>query len=299
MATNKEHSLLVEKYFDGNMSGSEKMAFENELASDPILKSEFEHQQEIVHGLKEFRKMELKARLDNIPVTPGLLGVISQSSAVKTMSYVAATLLIGTGAYFMIKEDRAESYIQLLDPKLKYTIGQSELGQIENSLDYRYETSSNVPNTWVEVATVDSSEPKVREEKLPKAVNPASFQVPDISDPSPDESPIQGEELLADAPVRLDKLSSAGAPAKIEIENIIADKYNFHYRLENGKLYLYGKFDVSPYKILEVNSKTGKKLFFHYDGNYFRLFENTRSISPLEVIDDQNLIDELKIIKSK
>ena len=47
MATNREYSKLIEQYFSGELSQEDKLLFEGRVASDPVLKSEFENQTKI------------------------------------------------------------------------------------------------------------------------------------------------------------------------------------------------------------------------------------------------------------
>ena len=132
------------------MTGSEKAAFEDQLTRDPMLQSEFEHQKEIVQGLKEYRKLQLKTRLDNIPVNPGIVGAISQSTTMKVVSYVAATILVGTGIYFLIPDDKNNSIVlENLQPKLDYVTQHSEIPEFDLTFDFAY-APGTVKEEWVE-----------------------------------------------------------------------------------------------------------------------------------------------------
>lgn len=63
-----EHSENIASYLDGDMSLDQMQEFEKLLHTDPVLRSEFELQQDIMHTLQDFRKTQLKTRLDQVPV---------------------------------------------------------------------------------------------------------------------------------------------------------------------------------------------------------------------------------------
>lgn len=301
MSINKEQTDLINNYFDGQISASEKINLEGQLSKDPLLKSEFEHQQEIVKGLQDFRRAQLKTRLEAIVINPGILGFISQSTAFKSLSYMAAGILVGTGIYFYATQEEARvTNIDQVDPYLDYALTGTDEIAVEIPLAYRYPVKANEQLTWIEPAIAEVQVDVVDKfETQPPVRSKHTFEVPQVDASSDDDSGLLGDEMEAIAPARLDDLSDVGSLNKMEIENIITNKYKFHYKLENGRLYLYGKFDISPYHILELNNKSDKKLFFQYNGNYFRLKENTRDITPLEKIEDSSILDELEIIKSK
>ena len=73
--TNSNYSKLVERYLEGEMSGQEAMEFEQLMNKDPMLAGEYNLQQDIVSGIKDYRKSELKLRLDNVDVTPSVFPV--------------------------------------------------------------------------------------------------------------------------------------------------------------------------------------------------------------------------------
>ncbi|MFY0654243.1 MAG: hypothetical protein JXQ96_19555 [Cyclobacteriaceae bacterium] len=292
MSIQSEYTRLVNKYLDGQMSGSEQYIFEEQLIKDPMLKTEFDHQNEIVHGLKEYRKSQLKARLDNVSVGPGILGMLTQSSTMKTMSYVVTSLIVGTATYLYLSEEEIERVnFAGVDSKLEFLNMEYQEIALQNELNYRY-SEKRTKGTWVEgtdpIATpVENNSSNV------------NFSVPEVSEdlsgdiiPQPDqilEKVISNNKALAD-PTKIDK---------VDIENVVTNRYRFHYRLDNNKLYLYGKFEASPYEILEINSYQSKKLFFYYNGNYFRLRQGVNEISPLIKIEDPTVINELNIIKTK
>ena len=63
-----ENFEKVEAYFENRLGVDEKKGFLKEVESNPELKSEFEFQRQVIEGIKEVRKAELKTMLDNVPI---------------------------------------------------------------------------------------------------------------------------------------------------------------------------------------------------------------------------------------
>ena len=272
------------------MMGSEKEIFEEQLHVDPLLKSEYDHQNEIVSGLKEYRKSELKARLDNVSVTPGVLGVLSQAGSLKTASYLATSVLVGMGAYLYLSPDSIEyAELSYLHAKKEFIIQAPETNDPVSSLDYRFKKSTE-PYSWIEAEKVDNSN---------EGANNINFEVPSVNDGQSGDAMDQPEQILDKVVNHKSSVLGVSKIEKVDIENVITNRYRFHYRLIDNKLFLYGKFEASPYEIIEVNSYQSKKLFFYYNGKYYSLLQDIQQIAPLVEIQDQALVNELNIIKGK
>lgn len=295
MSIQSEYTRLVNKYLDSNMSGSEKFIFEEQLTSDPLLKAEFDHQNEIIHGLKEYRKMQLKTRLDNVTINPGILGVISQSTTVKTLSYVVTSILVGTGSYmYFANEEVVHVNMPVIESKLEFVTPEISPFPFDMQLDYRYAKTAK-PSLWIE----EPEEAPEKESLKKEQANTIDFNVPEVKDGVEEDVIPEPDQILEKVITQNVPFTEAVKIDKVDIENIVTNRYKFHYKLDNNKLYLYGKFEASPYEIIEINSYQAKKLFFYYNGQYYRLHQDINDISPLIKIQDQKVINELRIIKSK
>ena len=112
----------IDNYHSGQMSAEEIASFESKLSSDPALKAESDFQKEIVNGLKEYRKTQLKARLDAVDLTPSWMEFAQQSTLMKSFGGVAIATLIGAGIYFgaeSSKENLADDEIIIDAPSLR------------------------------------------------------------------------------------------------------------------------------------------------------------------------------------
>ena len=130
-------------------------------------------------------------------------------------------------------------------------------------------------------------------------MNSIAFSVPEVNDELSNDPVPEPEQILEKAVARSKSFVDAGEFSKVDIENVVNNRYKFHYRLDNNRLYLYGKFEASPYEIIEINSFQSKKLFFYYNGSYFKLNQNVNDISPLLKIENPDVISELNILKKK
>ena len=82
-------------------------------------------------------------------------------------------------------------------------------------------------------------------------------------------------------------MNSKPGAEKISIETISSRRYHFHYKIEDNRLFLYGKFNESPYEIIEINRAHDRQLFFYYYGDFYNLNERLVKITPLKKIKDR------------
>jgi hypothetical protein len=297
MSIQSEYTRLVTKYLEGGMTGSEQYIFEDQLTSDPLLKTEFEHQNEIVNGLKEFRKTQLKTRLNNLTVGPGIIGVLSQSVSMKTLSYVVTSILIGAGSYYYFNGPRKPKAVNLsyVESRLDFLLPESDYSNNAVDLSYKYNQNTDLTEWIIEEETKKNGEAEEQTNKI----SLIDFSVPEVHDDVSTDDPPEPEQILEKAVARSESFVAAGEFSKVDIENVVNNRYKFHYKLDNNKLYLYGKFEASPYEIIEINSFQSKKLFFYYNRNYFKLNQNVNDISPLLKIENPEIITELNILKKR
>lgn len=292
MGINK-YSSQLEAYFSGTMSETDRILFEGRVESNPELKSEFERQNDIVEGLKAHRRTELKTRLNNISVEPTLIGTLMQGSMMKSLTYGLTAVMVATGGYFFYNKDAAiEYHIEALNAKTEYALGSALTPMTFNQLDYRFEGNIQMLD-YVEAAPVFKKREVV--EESPK--QSIAFEVPEVM-PTHEET-FDGMAVDFNAMDRIDQVTGISEVDKVNIQTISSRRYNFHYRLEDNRLFLYGKFNESPYEIIEISTPGSKKLFFYYHGDFYQLRKNASSITPLSKIENRELIHELDEIKSK
>lgn len=294
MGINK-YSSQLEAYFSGSMSETDRILFEGRVESDPMLKAEFDRQNDIVEGLRAHRAAELKTRLNNISVEPTLVGAIMQSSMMKTLTYGIATLILATGGYvyYNSAETAIQYHIEELESINEYML-ESQLNPVSlNSLDYRYDGSLEIQDYVEPVSIPVIEKPVVASANKSESIE---FEVPQVN--TGHEESFNGMAVDLKAMDRIEHVSGITEVDKVNIQTITSRKYNFHYRMEDNRLFLYGKFSESPYEIIEISTPGNKKLFFHYQGDFYQLRKNAAEITPLSKIENRELIQELNALKS-
>ncbi len=284
MDLNNNYSELIDAYLAGRMSERAKAAFEGTLQKDPLLQSEFQLQQGIVEGIKDFRKAELKEMLNNVEVGGAF-------STFKIAAGIGA-LLIGGLSFYYFNVDNAEQIGALPTPinieEATPTASKKSTVLIEE-IEPVVEANSEIANDEVVVAakktkTVKSKAKEVRVVQLP-------YVIEDFSD---DENLQLSEQLTL--PDNNLNTTYETIVAKTDVNQITDSKYSFHYQFVNNKLFLYGDFD-KKYEILELNSPNGISIYMFYDGYFYGIVQQKKKITPLTKIEDSDLINDLMTIK--
>lgn len=298
MSIKSEFSAQLEAYFSGEMKGADRLVFEGRVESDPVLKAEFENQQDVINSLREHRVAELKTRLNNISVEPTLIGSLLQSSVLKPIVYGVGSLAVVGGSYLFYNTDAAiEYHLERLEGKKEYLTA-SNLKINKQILDYRWEA----PKYERLIALVEKEDHAEIGSK-PSAVavqstKEVAFEVPEIgNDLTGDEFKAPG--LSIDEAKKIEQVPTLAKMDKVHINTVFSRKYNFHYKMEDNRLFLYGKFNDSPYEIIELNTPSKKTLFFFYNGSFYDLSKEANTVTPLSRIEDERLIDQLGQLKAK
>jgi len=280
---------LIDDYLTNRLTESEKVAFEQQVASDPSLKADVELQKNILEGIKSARVAELKSMLNNVPIgTP----ISSSFSALKIAAgIIGAGILIGSIYYYYQPKGLT------VGPNLSTSIQDSVQGN-----DSVESTEKLIPveepaneNNSQPVTTEPSNERATeskKEIKKPSAVNQPKLEVVDPTDEmSSDDN--QSENVTSE------NSKSSVTLSHIQVEtDSSSKKYNFHYQFSNGKLQLFGPFDNSLYEILEINGDS-HAVFLFYRENYYLLDEKQSEITKLSLIKDSELIKKLKEYRGK
>lgn len=312
MAENLDYRQLIDDYLSDNISIENKAVVEHRIATDPEFKSEFELQKNIVNAIKTTRRLELKTRLENINV-PWYQTIPNTWKIAATITVASLTTI---SAYFYFNQDLLQTNkLELTsndtveittDDRVIPTKPSIQIPEIpdettdspEDLGDEGAKKSVEKPTARAEeTVTPPPASPQEAEElEIPEANREAEVVVPDIVDEYEGAQDLNMDEATED---NLNNLTPAREDlySKTEVKTLQHKKYNFHYKLSEGVLTLYGNFEDIPYEILEINSSDGKRLFLNYKNNYYMLI-NTGEISPLNPVTDTALINELEIVKN-
>lgn len=297
MNKNLTNEEFVNKYLDNELSEVDRLDFEDKLLHDSEISKEYDFQKDLVQGIKEVRRLELKSRLANIPINTPLY----QTVAFKAIAVASISASIGLGAYYLLNDN---SDVQLSDIDLKdnATITLSEKSLIPE-----------IPDAITPIVKEEVKEPKRRKIKKQEKTNPEAVAKntevkvePKIIQPNviqPDvveafeEEDIESKDISLDNQINnLDNIKE-NVESTVEISTVKDKRNKFHYKFFENKLFLLGDFSDMPYEIIELNSSSGKSYFLFYNDNFYKLDSEQLKPAPLVKIESDSLVNELKIIQ--
>ena len=92
---------FVNSYLDNELTDIERLDFESKLPHDPELSEEYNFQKELIDGINNVRRLELKSRLSNILISTPLY----QTIGFKAIAIASVSVGIGFGAYYLFDVD--------------------------------------------------------------------------------------------------------------------------------------------------------------------------------------------------
>ncbi len=294
-----DQQQLIDQYLSGRGSSDEVSAFEQRMSKDPLLRKEVDFQKEIIDGLKDYRKMQLKSRLEAIDVAPNWFEFAQQSALVKSFSGVAVATLIGTGIYLFANEE----------PVTKTSVAPISIdAPSENeALAYKQEILSIPDMEETEQSkiaeTVKIDKKIVALQKMVVDPEPVSVNKPSTTFNLDFSVPIVGdaEDEIGFSSTSLDEVSrnpetgnETNSKPDVEIENSKSNKIKYKYY--DGKLFLSGNFNKQPYEILEINSTNGRRIYLLYHDKFYEIGITDR-LSDLPEVVNKELVQKLRSIR--
>jgi hypothetical protein len=297
MNNNMTKDEFVNSYLDNELTDIERLDFESKLPHDPELSEEYNFQKELIDGINNVRRLELKSRLSNILISTPLY----QTIGFKAIAIASVSVGIGFGAYYLFDVDNEpelatidlkRNQITLSEEKTTPEIPKAILPVIDEDESDKKKTKKTVSKVEVK------SEPlaKNTESKIePKIIQPNVIQ-PEVVESFDDEhfetKDANGENQINN----LDKIKE-NVESTVEVATVKDKRNKFHYKFFENKLFLLGNFNDMPYEILELNLSEGKSFFLYYNDNFYRLNSEQEKAAPLMRIENDSLVNELKIIR--
>jgi hypothetical protein len=293
MSKNLSHEQLVDRYLDNEMSEIDRLEFENQLIQNPELREEYGFQKDLIEGIKESRRLELKARLDSIPISTPFY----QSLLFKSIAAATITAGIGIGLYYLADQSNDNSISKVNITQNQVLPG--DMAEVPEMPEAITPITKSEPETAVSIVKDSKSDKiSVKEKenaKEPKTIEPVVIE-PDVVEAF-EESDFESEEInTANQINRLEKVKE-DVESAVEVTTIKDKRNKFHYKFFENKLYLLGSFNEMPYEILELNSKSGKSYFLYYNNSFYKLQTVQLKPAPLVKIENDSLVNELKIIQ--
>lgn len=282
--TNNER---IEAYFNNELPEADKQQLMQDINSDASLKSEFQFQESVIDGIKDYRKQELIASLDNIQVVS-----TGQSILLKSIGAVGIAAVVTIGTYMWV--NRTDD--SLLAPE--------ETNNTEQLVAQPEETQDEVvkeikPNSIIEEERVNNeliAEPVITESVSVKSDDDKSPAIPDITIPEVQE-PESGTSVDVDEDLSApDAMASSTIRLRssTDVEVKLSKKYDFHYQVKNGRLILFGNFNKSPFEVIELKTNQGISSYLYFENHFYTLANNSEEIKPLIVIVNEQLIKQLE-----
>lgn len=308
---------MIDAYLTGSLSPEESEQFLQRMAKDPALKEEFQLQKDLVHSLQDFRKQQLKARLNSIEVGSGYS--FTSAASFKFIAGAALLALIGTGTYLATQSDQEESLpniqpIELAEqksqhvpayslplkpealkkaepiPAEKEAIGSTEIAS-QPAVEKKEEKTSKAKNLPAEPFAGDTA-PQKAQAASPEVVKPEVLSYFEEKDALPSSPKVEApEDKLAD--IRSFDIKN------IEVNTRKDKRYPFHYSFYDNQLYIYGDFSQVPYEVLEVNTGSGTSYFLYHNNNYYELNPKQQTVTRLKELKNEKIIKELEITRAE
>lgn len=278
MAAEKDFELL-DAYLANRMPVEERAAFEQKIASEPALQKELTLQQTIVESVRKARAAELKAMLNNVPVSP--IGTTTLVS--KVAIGIAVTALVGTTLYFMLSEDtKTESTSETQTPPTELPTTPPAEKPVESepliaTEEDKKETTKSNTNTTKKTKK-NTQNPVVVDPKI------------DVFDPTAemeDDNTTEGDLLSED-----DEMTTGKSTILVDIDST-SRRHTFHYKLEQDQLTLYGPFERNLFELLEFFSEEKRTAFLYYKKSYYYIKDADKA-TALVPVQDPALLNKLR-----
>ncbi|WP_436517093.1 hypothetical protein [Ekhidna sp. To15] len=289
----------IDNYHSGRMNESEMADFASKLESDPAIKAESDFQSDIISGLKEYRKLELKSRLDAINVGPTWIEFAQQSALMKSLGGIVVASVIGTGIYFYGERPEVEG------SDIPATVQGSEiesiefiwdLGKEEPQTDNTLEKPRNLVTEADETKDVEQQaisqivEAEGKRQVAKEEVFTPSFEAPKA------ESIEEESEFTTTGLDEIPNSVEGTDEQPIDVQTEISKSTVIKYKYYDGKLFLNGDFNKAPYEILEINSSNGRRIYVYFLGNYYRVGMADK-MTELPRVTNSEVISELKLLR--
>ncbi|MGD1842172.1 MAG: hypothetical protein ACFB0B_14940 [Thermonemataceae bacterium] len=272
-------TAYIEAYLQESLTATEQAAFEQALAADPQLQQVVAFQKNILEGIQQSRKAELKARLDQIviPATPPFQGI-------KALAWGAAFLVSAVLVWFFFIK---ESPVPTTPEKMLTTTEQPEVER-KQSQPLPEVTEETLVETETEESDTDIAEENIEEENLPsdeEVINSSNGE-------SLQETTVLQEET------RLSEEEERPANALGTEEGSKAFNYQIYYQYHDDVLQL---FENIQYQLVKGDIGEGRKTYLYVKDQFFELKEDATEVFNLKDthVTDKQQIEQLHRLLSK
>jgi hypothetical protein len=287
MAVEKDLELM-DDYLANRMPVEERAAFEKRIEAEVDLKKEIQIQQDIVASLRNVRMAELKNMLNNVPVhnLPGSTSTVF----IKVVAGVAISTLIGTSLYYFLNQPEKQEVVA----PIQNDVSKTEVPQPQNEQPGALSEQPAIVEEENKKTQASNSIKKAKKEVPPAPVADPKIEVFDPTAELEDTSNEPSEsEILTN-----DDIPSTFEPSIMVTVDSTSRRHNFHYKLEEDALLLYGPFERNLFEILEFISDNKRTAFLYYKKSYYYLKETDKTLA-LTPVQDPALLNKLRQYRTK
>ncbi len=275
-----ENFQKVEAYFNNEFSDTEKADFLNEVETNTELNTEFNFQKDVINGIKEARKAELKAMLNQVPISAFNT---ASSGLYKYIFGGAATILLGTAFWYYTNSE------QIIATPVQKTVA------VINS-----EEESIATPKLKEAAPVTTRIAKSQELIKPASTTSKATSPQPVTPNLPSSEDVMDSGNISEEKLNIPEAisnSSVNLNSKVNVEVKLKKKYNFHYQYSNEGIVLYGDFKEGLFEILELNKNESTDYYLFYKSNYYYINENSDKITSLKPVTNKSLKNKLSALR--
>lgn len=304
MSNTAHYVQHIEAYLSQSLPEKERILFEQALTQDPALHQEFLFQKELQEGIQEYRRAELKGRLDQINPQTGWYPW-AQTGLFKIGAALTGLAILGSSIYFWPQDTQYNNL-----PSLRHIdhIDQQSALLLKPVMAEPVAEELLVAEADKEVKTTEAAPKADKTEKKSTGTTTVAESKTTTEEGTVEVIKPNVAADFGDTGLNTELTEPGNSPAGVDNENINEinavevsvredKKYDFHYQFFNNKLYLFGDFHKVPYEILELNHLEGKTHYLYYKGTYYQISDNVQVVAPLVPIEDEQLIKDLNIIR--
>ncbi len=288
---------LIEAYFDGSIDPLQKAMLESKIQTDPLLKAEFDLQSNIIEGIADVRKQQLKQRLSAIDVN-GSASLLLGNGVKWLAASLSLAVIFSIWLYWHTNTPQSVDVIHLQNEDL-LVWNETGFPPIPSVLEINLDVEKEIFGKKKEAGSSGKTQefPLIKKE-VKEEVDKTAEVKPQALITFRDENLFAPTSSDKDFTKTVDRDINRNmvSETKIEILNPIENNRQYHYKYFNNKLYLYGDFNNEPYEILELHNKSKKQLFLSYQKSIYQIESGKTDITPLNEVTDEMLILELNII---
>lgn len=277
------YSERLEAYLRNELSESEKAEFEEMVQQDPLLQNELLLQQDIIASICDYRKSELKQRLNRIDVKnagKGNAGNLAVGSLV-----VSGLTVLTLAGLFVFKNHSSDIEATKIAGAAVQSTPLADSNHTAETAGPAVSTettdSVNQPDTKVTDQSVDEVKTAVRSEIKKQRVRTETVIKPVVPSDEISNDLLETQESAKEHELVMPESRIASSTDALDNKLIVVDntnqRYKLHYKYADGQLFLYGL--EKTYHIIDLPNHSQR--YIYYGGNYYKLHKHQLEIAPL------------------